>query len=410
MITTNTHFFDWVRTNSSSEPVALRLKYAGKNDGFDYSEAITQIECRKKFGRKLAQTLASFPDFYFPGTLAGEQASSDLLAEYHQSLVPEGSSVVDLTSGLGIDVLHIARRAASVVAVEQNPILVEALKYNSSGLKLADVVKPVCSACEDFIDKCIADGHTFDMAFIDPARRAEDGSRLFALADCSPDVVTLLPKLAKICHLLVIKASPMLDITHTVLALSPAPVAVAAVGNTTECKELVISIVFDKSEPYTTMLEAVTLRVGSDSSTFAFTSKAEQEAPGAPTSPAIKTGDIVCEPYPSAMKAGAFKLLAATYGLRGFHANTKLLYTSAAPQDFPGSLWSVVEVMPYASKNIKRFKSKYPAISVAARNFGVSADALRLKLGVREAPGDLRLFAITDTFGNKQLIVTRSLR
>lgn len=410
MITTTPQFFEWVRTNASSDPASLRLKYAGKNDGFDYSEAITQIECRKKFGRKLAQTLVSFPGFYFPGALAGEQASSDLLAEYHESLVPEGASVVDLTSGLGIDVFHLARRAASVVAVDQNPLLVEALDYNAAGLKLADVVAPVCSKCEDFIDKCIVDGRTFDMAFIDPARRAEDGSRLFALADCSPDVVSLLPKLTKICRMLVIKASPMLDITHTVLALSPAPVAVAAVGNTTECKELVITVVFEKAEPHTTMLEAVTLRPDADSSTFSFTASAEQSAPTVPTSPAIKAGDIVCELYPSAMKAGAFKLLAATFNLRGFHANTKLLYTTEPPENFPGTLWSVVEVMPYASKNIKRFKSKYPAISVATRNFGFSAESLRQKLGVREAPGDLRLFAVTDTFGNRLLIVTRALR
>lgn len=410
MITTTKQFFDWVRANALSDPSALRLKYAGKTDGFDYSEAIIQIECRKKFGRKLAQTLASFPDFYFPSTLAGEQASSDLLADYHESFVPEGASVVDLTSGLGIDVLHLARRAATVVAVEQNSLLVEALRYNSVGLKLADIVKPVCSSCEDFIDKCIEEGRKFDMAFIDPARRAEDGSRLFALTDCSPDVVSLMPKLAQICRLLVIKASPMLDITHTVLALSPTPIAVAAVGNTTECKELVITIAFGKDEPYTTGLEAVTLRPDGNSSTFAFTAANEQQAPAVSTSPAIKSDDIVCEPYPSAMKAGAFKLLAETFGLRGFHANTKLLYASEPPTDFPGTLWSVIEVMPYASKNIKRFKSKYPAISVATRNFGISAETLRQKLGVREAPGDLRLFAVTDTFGNRQLIITRALR
>ncbi len=409
MITTTSQLFEWVRANASSDPTALRLKYAGKNDGFDYSEAITQIECRKKFGRKLAKTLDSFPDFYFPGTLAGEQASSDLLAEYHESLVPEGATVVDLTSGLGIDVLHMARRASSVVAIERNSVLVETLQYNATGLKLGDIVKPVCTTCEEYIDFCIAEGRSFDMAFIDPARRAEDGSRLFALADCSPDVVSLMPKLAKICKLLVIKASPMLDITHTVLALSPAPVEVAAVGNSTECKELDITVNFDSSEPHTTLLKAVTLRTGAESSTFSFTAAREQQAPSIPTSPAIKAGDFVCEPYPSTMKVGAIKLLAANFGLRGFHANTKLLYTSDAPNDFPGTLWSVIEVMPYASKNIKRFKSKYPAISVATRNFGVSADALRQKLGVREAPGDLRLFAVTDTFGNKQLIITRAV-
>jgi len=123
--------FEWVRANANADPAALRLKYAGKQGSLDFNEAIIQIECRRKFGRKLGDTLSSFADFYFPSVLAGEQSSSDILADYHASLVPEGMTVVDLTSGLGIDVLHMARRASSVVAVERNPALVEALRYNS---------------------------------------------------------------------------------------------------------------------------------------------------------------------------------------------------------------------------------------------------------------------------------------
>ena len=162
--------FDWVEKNIKADPAALRLKYAGKKGDIDYSAAILQIECRRKFGKKLQETLAAFPEFYFPSTLAGEQASSDVLAEYHSSLVPEGLSVVDLTSGLGIDVIHMARRASSVVAVERNRELVDALTYNAKGLAESSVVEPVCSDCVDFIDKCIESGRHFDMAFIDPAR------------------------------------------------------------------------------------------------------------------------------------------------------------------------------------------------------------------------------------------------
>ena len=169
-------FFKWIRDNAYADPAALRLKYAGKKSDVDYPAGIVQIECRKKFGRKLQDTLASFPDFYFPSTLAGEQASSDILADYHASLVPEGASVVDLTSGLGIDVLHMARRASSVVAVDRNEALVEALRYNADGLALGDVIHPVCADCVDYIDRCVAEKIRFETAFIDPARRASDGS------------------------------------------------------------------------------------------------------------------------------------------------------------------------------------------------------------------------------------------
>lgn len=396
--------FEWVKANANADPAALRLKYAGKQGELDYGEAIVQIECRRKFGRKLADTLAAFPDFYFPSLLAGEQSSSDILAEYHASLVPEGMTVVDLTSGLGIDVLHMARRASSVVAVERNPALVEALRYNAGGLALGDVVNPVCADCIDYIDRCIADGHRFDMAFIDPARRAADGGRLYALADCSPDVVALLPKISQICDMLVIKASPMLDIAHTAAALQRMPVSIAAAGTTSECKELVVTVVFEGEAPRHTVIEAVTL--GCEATTFSFTAMQENSAARVETVPPVKPGDFICEPFPSVMKTGAFRVLAAAFGLRGFHDNTRLLFASEKVDGFPGTFWKVEEVLPFASSVIKRFKSKYPAISIVTRNFGMGADALRGRLGVKEAPGDLRLFAVTDASEKRMMIVT----
>lgn len=397
--------FEWVRANANADPAALRLKYAGKQGNLDFNEAIIQIECRRKFGRKLGDTLSSFADFYFPSVLAGEQSSSDILADYHASLVPEGMTVVDLTSGLGIDVLHMARRASSVVAVERNPALVEALRYNSRGLALGDVVTPVCADCIDYIDRCIAEGRRFDMAFIDPARRAADGGRLYALADCSPDVVALLPKISQICNMLVIKASPMLDIAHTAASLQRTPVSIAAAGTAAECKELVITVLFEGDAPQNTIIEAVTLGAG-ESSVFSFTAMQENEAARVETAPAIKPGDFICEPFPAVMKTGAFRVLAATFGLRGFQDNTRVLFSSERIAGFPGMFWKVEEVLPFASSVIKRFKSKYPAISIVTRNFGMGADALRSRLGVKEAPGDLRLFALTDASSKRIMIVT----
>ena len=397
--------FEWVRANANADPAALRLKYAGKQGNLDFNEAIIQIECRRKFGRKLGDTLSSFADFYFPSVLAGEQSSSDILADYHASLVPEGMTVVDLTSGLGIDVLHMARRASSVVAVERNPALVEALRYNSRGLALGDVVTPVCADCIDYIDRCVAEGKQFDMAFIDPARRAADGGRLYALADCSPDVVALLPKISQICNMLVVKASPMLDIAHTAASLQRTPVSIAAAGTAAECKELVITVLFEGDAPQNTMIEAVTLGAG-ESSVFSFTGMQENEAARVETAPAIKPGDFICEPFPAVMKTGAFRVLAATFGLRGFQDNTRVLFSSERIAGFPGMFWKVEEVLPFASSVIKRFKSKYPAISIVTRNFGMGADALRSRLGVKEAPGDLRLFALTDASSKRIMIVT----
>lgn len=393
-----TEFFDWIRDHASDDVAKLRLKY-----GKEYGGAITQIECRRKFGKKLEQTLTSFPDFYFPSVLAGEQSTSDLLAEFHSSLTPEGLAVADLTAGLGIDALHAASRAASVVAVERDENKAEALRFNAAALK-ADNLSVVCADCRDFVEECIASGRSFDTVFIDPARRSADGGRVFALSDCEPDVVAMLPKLAKICRMLIIKASPMLDVSHTIAAVSPAPEAVMAVGTMTDCKELLVTVVFNPETQAPTLIESVTLHPDHSATTFSFTAEEERSAPVPPVAENFAEGDFICEPNPELMKTGAFKVVARRWNLSMFHPNTRVFASKVCPEMFPGACYRVLKVLPYASRVIKGFAKDYPVINVAARNFGMSADALRMKLKVRDG-GSLRLYGITCAKGEKMLVV-----
>jgi hypothetical protein len=63
-------------------------------------------------------------------------------------------------------------------------------------------------------------------------------------------------------------------------------------------------------------------------------------------------------------------------------------------------------VIDWQSKNIKRVKSEYAKIDVAVRNFGMTADALRAKLGVKQG-GDRRLLGVTDRNEKRLLLVLR---
>lgn len=407
MMTDCKEFFEWVRTHIADNPSALRLKYSRCNDGFDYEAAITQIECRRKFGKKLAATFTAFPDFYFPSVLSGEQATADVVAQFHASLIEEGMPMADLTAGLGIDVLHAAAKALSAVAVERDADRAGALEYNAGGMGISNI-KVVCEDCNAFIDNYIkassASKKPFATVFIDPARRPADGSRVFALSDCEPDVVGMLPRLGALCSRLIIKASPMLDISHTIAEVSPRPSAVMAVGTPTECKELLIVVDFDK-ETAETLVEAVTLGADGSVSSFAFTQNEEKEAAQPAVADELREGDYICEPNPMLMKTGAFRLVAARFGLSVFQPNTRIFVSDSIPEDFPGSVWRVVKALPYASRVIKRFAAEYPVINVAVRNFGLSADALRAKLRVRDG-GNLRLYGFTDAKNSRILAVS----
>lgn len=395
-------FFRWIETHEAEDPARLRLRFAGKSGSIDYASAITQIECRRKFGRKLQQTLGEWPDFYFPSVLSGEQATSDIVASFHASLVAEGLPACDLTAGLGIDVFHAAKRASEIVAVEIDHVRAEALRYNAAYMK-ADNVSVAEDDCRDFIRRCVEEGRVFDTVFIDPARRASDGSRVFALSDCEPDVVALMPALKKMCRLLIIKVSPMLDITHTLEQMSTPPAAIMAVGTATECKELLVLVNFASGNEET-VIEAVTL-VHGRASTFAFTLAQERDCPSLPQMPPLKVGDYIYESNPSLMKVGAVRITGSRFGLMAFHPNTRLYGSHEYVAGFPGMACRVTAVYPYASRVLKRFAREYPQINVAVRNFGMGADALRARLGVRDG-GSMRLYGLTDASGDKVLAVT----
>ena len=51
-----------------------------------------------------------------------------------------------------------------------------------------------------------------DIIFMDPARRSADGSKVFLLEHCSPDVLSLRDELFSLSRYIMLKVSPMADI------------------------------------------------------------------------------------------------------------------------------------------------------------------------------------------------------
>lgn len=396
----NDDFWRFVEVNASADPSALRLKYHGRDrEDFDVDLAILQIECRRKYAKKLSATLSAAPRFLFPDKLVAEQSTSDALAQWHARLVDNCDEVIDLTAGLGIDVFHIAEKVKKVTAVEIDPLRAEALRHNASALGL-DNVEVICGDCREIISSAT---HSYDAAFIDPARRGADGGRVFALADCAPDVVSLQKDILKISRRLVVKMSPMLDVTHTMREL-PTSFAIQAIGTATECKELVA--IAGREVPGEKVLSAVTMSPegANEVSTILNGDYSVHETYGLPM-----PGDALVEPYPAVMKLGVYADLCVKFNLTKIAPNTQLYFINsddAESHDLAaiGRKEKILEVLPYKSKEIKRFKSRYPKASVGCRNFTIQAEALRGKLGVKEG-GDIRVVGVTDSKGQPWLIV-----
>ena len=156
-------FFRFIDTNKNSDPSALRLKYHGKTEDFDLNFALTQIECRKRTVRKL-HSFINNPRFLFPSVISSEQASHSAVATFHGSLIREGSTLLDMTAGLGIDVMIMARHCRTVTAIELDRIKADVLEYNCR-LIGKENIRVICG---DSVDWLRNSSDKFDVIFIDP--------------------------------------------------------------------------------------------------------------------------------------------------------------------------------------------------------------------------------------------------
>lgn len=400
----NDSFWTWVEAHRNDDPVKLRLKFGSRKDGFDYDSAITQIDCRNRFSKKLSSTISENPRFLFPSRLSGEQSTSDRLAEFHATLVRENETMADMTAGLGIDVLHCSSRCSHALAIELNPATADALRYNVAQSHY-DNIDVVCGDCRDVLNGY--NDHQFGTIFIDPARRSDNGARLYSLADCKPDVVEMLPMIAQHCRRLVVKMSPMLDVSHTIESLGGCN-RIISLGNATECKELIAIKEFEGERAFKEpTIEAITLLPNERYSIFTYTRAEESSAPH-PNYSAASEGEYFYEPYPSVIKLTAGKLLAERFGLKAFHPNCRLYHSDKLIEDFPGEIFTIENVIEFSSKNLKRFKSEYPVINVSTRNFVMNTDALRQKLGVKDG-GNKRVLGLTDNDNKRKLLILKSI-
>lgn len=381
----------FVEQNIDADTSRLRFRYHGDAE---LMEAIDQIDLRRKSGDKfrLPDDTSLQPAWLY-GSVSVEQSTSALIAQFHASLASDTRRVLDLTMGLGIDALAFAMlNHACVTAVELNPELaaISAENYASvSGLQVvnADSVSWLANCKEQF-----------DLIFIDPARRAADGSRVYNVHDCTPDVTSMMSTMLDHSPRVMVKLSPMLDIKATLIEL-PKTRDIYIVEQKGECRELLADVHRDFSG------EASIVAVNGDRR-FAF--KLSEEAMATSNFGVPQVGDVLYEPWPAVMKAGPWNLLCERFGCRALNSNSHIYFSSDYVVAFPGKAYCVECVLPYSSSVIKRFRKSYSHASVAVRNFPETADRLRARLHVGES-SSIRVIGTTDSDMQPLLIVCSAL-
>ena len=151
------------------------------------------------------------------------------------------NTVLDLTGGLGVDSWAFSQVAERVVYFERNEELVEAARRNFARLG-ADNIELRCETVTPETELPEA-----DLIYADPARRDAAGRKVFLLEDCTPDILTLLPMLLRKAPAVLLKLSPMADLTMLAERLGPALQEIHVVELDGEVKELLCLLRRDDS-------------------------------------------------------------------------------------------------------------------------------------------------------------------
>ena len=420
-------FADFILQHEGDDPVRLLLA-RDKYPEVDIDLAVTTLEVRRKLRTKVPEWYA-VPSLIYPFRLSGEQCSSSETARYKASLVlsirlegvptqtvasrplppqaagpsllcgrgwpqvcvgtPSSLNVADLTGGMGVDAWAFAQVAEEVLYNEMQEELARATELNFKELGVENVRFRNCRVEPGKVAE-VLDGFRPDVIFLDPARRAGDGRKVFLIEECQPDVLGLLPELFEASRYVLLKLSPMADITMACKRLGAHVKEVHVVAAGGECKELLFLMDRDwEGTPATFIVEG--------GAVMEIPGQAGNDGPSLVISIGAKrSGEIfLFEPGKALLKAGAFDLPCGRFGLTKLGQHTHLYVGEAVPEALRsfGKVFEILEVLPLNNRTMKEAGKRWPQAEVTARNVPMTSDLLRKKLGCASG-GNIHLFGV----------------
>lgn len=359
----------------------------------DLSYALTQITGRQSIKNKIPSWYEN-DHIIYPQHLSLEQCSSESTAKYKASLV-KGTSFIDLTGGFGVDCAFLSSRFQSAIYVERQQSLCEIASENFKSIGLKNI-QVICNESIHFLQNT----PPVNCIYIDPARRYESGSKIIAIQDCEPDVIALKDLLLEKAETVMVKLSPMLDVSIALQAL-PETTELHIISTTGECKELLF--ILKKGLTENPMITCVNLLKSGEIQLFSFYKQEEQNCTADFTPQPEK---FIYEPNASVLKSGAYKLTACRFNLKKLHPDSHLYTSSELIQHFPGRTFELISIFSFNKKDIKENLKEIKQANISIRNFPGSVDELRKKLKLKEG-GDIYLFATTLSDGKKVLLKTK---
>ena len=416
----------------------------------DIDLAVNCIESRRKLKGKVLEWYEN-PELIFPLKLSAEQCSSSAtgafkaayaLSIFEQTAPKETSPsprrmrLADLTGGYGVDSWSFSKVADQVLYCEMLSTLCDAARHNFSALGATNIqVENITVEPSSHLERSerslanLLESFQPDIIYLDPARRSESGKKVFLIKECTPDVLTLKDDLFSHSRNILLKLSPMADITMVCERLGKCCREVYVVAMGGECKELLIWMDREWSEEYTITAvelpschpehsEVIAEANAKESPSLTFTPSEEKaSAPIIASKEDITQATHLFEPGKALMKSGAFNTLCNRFEIKKLGRSTHYYIIVDDGNDSSletkqklnglGKLYQIITQSPLDKRSIKAAAQAYPKSEVTARNIPMDTDTLRKKLGITSGD-DAHIFGLkSDTAGNLLLICRR---
>lgn len=392
----------FVCEHPEADPTSLALG-KGKLKDIDIDLAINTLESRRKLKDKMPQWYGQ-PRMIFPAKLSAEQCSSTLTGRYKAglaALIAGGKPfrIADLTGGLGVDTWYFSMEASEVLYNEMQTVLCMAAEHNFRILGAGNIqfsnrcIIPECQAEQGKAESGnlataaeILGAFKPDIIYADPARRSESGRKVFLIEECTPDILSLKEELFAVSRHILLKLSPMADISMVCSRLGPGCRQVHVIGAGGECKELLIWMDREWTGNYT--VKVVELGQKGES-VIEFTPEEEKTV-----CPAILSENAVrriqedrnfnqrwmFEPGKALMKAGAFSLVSARGGMFKTGVSTHYYigtYQQCAEYSGLGKIFEILRCEALDKGALRQAAVDFPKADITARNLPADTETYR---------------------------------
>lgn len=348
--------------------------------------------------KRLISKLPEWEEFHdrlvIPSRLSTEQCSSSETAAYKAALAKKiltlGNSgkIADLSGGLGVDSWAFARSGFHVLYNEMLGSISKAAEHNFGLLGVPDIIVKNYELTRDSLPDILGDFRP-NLIYLDPARRGKSGEKVFKLEDCSPNILELKDLLLDYCPHILLKLSPMADISQVCRSLGNNVREVHISGSDNECKELLVWMDKGWNGLYELICGSIRFKIADETESRIILANSTTD---------IENGYIF-EPSATIMKAGCFRLLCEKFDLIKIGVSTHLYHSNDPNENLKqlGKVFEIDKVLPFGSKTISALAKEYPRCEVTARNLPISSNELRTRMK-NTSGGESHLFACRADF------------